>query len=273
MVLVRLVNETVDPEQRSSYAQSITRLAEGVGLPRLLVDLRHEATHDRLPSSEACELALEAALEWLRVHYWQPWSEWRGWLQERLLSSLLAVEEAGGGGEVEGVGRNVRRQVGRLLHEVDQLETSLEVMQMAASQLLTLKLAQTAAIIEHLCAQRPALFIYALCQAAIHSSSNANADADALIQQAAPLLRDSWPVKLLLQKAVMGQVKGERQTRVLGLLIASLRIPLDRRLVTLYEAFLQAPSLDAPAQTFVADPQAAWHHPPEWRPCPLGLAR
>ncbi len=38
---------------------------------RLLVDLRHEATHNELPSLACLRLAAAHALTWLAGHYWQ----------------------------------------------------------------------------------------------------------------------------------------------------------------------------------------------------------
>lgn len=40
------------------------------GLPRLLVDIRHEATHNELPSIAALRLAKDQALAWLELNYW-----------------------------------------------------------------------------------------------------------------------------------------------------------------------------------------------------------
>lgn len=77
MALVRFVNEMVDPGQKGSYALPITRLAEQIGLPRNLVDLRHSGTHDELPSLGVIQLALDQSLTWLRHNYWEPGLTWR----------------------------------------------------------------------------------------------------------------------------------------------------------------------------------------------------
>ena len=45
------------------------------GLPQVLVDLRHEATHNELPSLPLLRLAACQALVWLRACYWQPQSD------------------------------------------------------------------------------------------------------------------------------------------------------------------------------------------------------
>ena len=41
------------------------------GLPRLLVDIRHEASHNDLPSLPLLRLAASDALQWLQAGYWQ----------------------------------------------------------------------------------------------------------------------------------------------------------------------------------------------------------
>jgi hypothetical protein len=82
MVFVRFVNGIVDPAQKSQFAQSVSSLAEILGLPSWFVDLRHAGTHDSLPTLQllrtGCEqvrlslliLTLQA-LEWLNSNYWQ----------------------------------------------------------------------------------------------------------------------------------------------------------------------------------------------------------
>jgi ribosomal biogenesis protein LAS1 len=58
--LIRLVNGLVDPLQLGAYARSIASIANQLGLPPWLVELRHAATHEDLPS---LELLREAARE------------------------------------------------------------------------------------------------------------------------------------------------------------------------------------------------------------------
>lgn len=50
--IIRLVNGLVDPLQLGAYARSIHSIAQQLGLPAWLVDLRHAATHEDLPSLE-----------------------------------------------------------------------------------------------------------------------------------------------------------------------------------------------------------------------------
>lgn len=48
--IIRLVNGLVDPLQLGTYARSIASIAKQLGLPSWLVELRHAATHEELPS-------------------------------------------------------------------------------------------------------------------------------------------------------------------------------------------------------------------------------
>ncbi len=57
--------------QKGIYARSIQSIAEEIGIPDWLVDIRHEATHAALPSDEILDTALDVALQWLKDEYWQ----------------------------------------------------------------------------------------------------------------------------------------------------------------------------------------------------------
>lgn len=72
MALTRFVNSVVDSFQTGMYAQSIGAIAERIGLPLWLVQVRHSATHEELPSLDVAREACEVALAWLDEHYWQP---------------------------------------------------------------------------------------------------------------------------------------------------------------------------------------------------------
>lgn len=71
LAVVRMVNGIADSSQKGRVAASVASLAAAACLPRLLVDLRHEATHNELPSLPALQLAAHHALDWLRTNYWQ----------------------------------------------------------------------------------------------------------------------------------------------------------------------------------------------------------
>lgn len=70
MAIVRFVNGMVDMEQKGVYARSVQSIADDIGLPDWLVDLRHEATHAALPSLEVLRAGCRFSLDWLRTHYW-----------------------------------------------------------------------------------------------------------------------------------------------------------------------------------------------------------
>ncbi|KAG8808567.1 rRNA-processing protein las1 [Serendipita sp. 401] len=53
LAIIRFVNGLVDPLQTSKYARSIAMISSQIGLPLSLVELRHAATHEDLPSVEA----------------------------------------------------------------------------------------------------------------------------------------------------------------------------------------------------------------------------
>ncbi|KAG8897593.1 rRNA-processing protein las1, partial [Tulasnella sp. 417] len=50
LAIVRLVNSLVDPLQQGVYARPIAAIAAQIGLPAWFVELRHQATHEDLPS-------------------------------------------------------------------------------------------------------------------------------------------------------------------------------------------------------------------------------
>lgn len=71
MALVRFVNGMVDLNQKGLYARSVQAIADEIGLPDWLVDLRHEATHANLPSKHTLRAGVQVALSWLREEYWE----------------------------------------------------------------------------------------------------------------------------------------------------------------------------------------------------------
>lgn len=123
--LVRFVNEVVDPEQQGVFALPITQLAERMNIPRMLVDLRHGATHDMLPSYEVLVLGMELALGWLRDHYWCPQAAWEKSVREateRTIERFLTASL-----EADPLKRPPLAVATRCLHEVPQVEVSAEV--------------------------------------------------------------------------------------------------------------------------------------------------
>ena len=57
--------------QKGLYARSVQSIADEIGIPDWLVDLRHESTHASLPSMQILEAGLGVALQWLKTNYWE----------------------------------------------------------------------------------------------------------------------------------------------------------------------------------------------------------
>ncbi|THH07946.1 hypothetical protein EW145_g3037 [Phellinidium pouzarii] len=70
--IVRLVNGLVDPLQLGAFARSIAAIAAQIGFPQWLVELRHAATHEELPSLELLRAGAKEALAWLLHNYFLP---------------------------------------------------------------------------------------------------------------------------------------------------------------------------------------------------------
>ncbi|KAF9454998.1 Las1-domain-containing protein [Macrolepiota fuliginosa MF-IS2] len=70
--IIRLVNGLVDPLQLGAYARSIASIAAQLGLPAWLVELRHAATHEDLPSIELLREAAQQSMGWLLQNYFLP---------------------------------------------------------------------------------------------------------------------------------------------------------------------------------------------------------
>ncbi|CAO1944695.1 unnamed protein product [Urochloa humidicola] len=69
MAIMRLVNCFVENPHKKT-GRSISELAEAVGIPRVLVDIRHESSHRNLPSLRLLRLASIKAFDWLKCIYW-----------------------------------------------------------------------------------------------------------------------------------------------------------------------------------------------------------
>ncbi|KAF8751303.1 hypothetical protein HU200_012181 [Digitaria exilis] len=69
MAITRLVNGFVENPYKKT-GRSISELAEAVGIPRVLVDIRHESSHRNLPSLQLLRLSSIKAFDWLKCIYW-----------------------------------------------------------------------------------------------------------------------------------------------------------------------------------------------------------
>jgi len=98
LALCRLVNGVVDPAQRGRYAAPVAVLAQRANIPRMLVDLRHEATHGVMPSDGALRRGVAAARAWCERWYWREqaraYEEHEGRIR-RCVGELCACERWG----------------------------------------------------------------------------------------------------------------------------------------------------------------------------------
>ena len=70
LAIIRFVNGISDASQKGKTATSVSALATSAGLHPMLVEVRHEATHNQMPSLHLLRLATSQALSWLRDNYW-----------------------------------------------------------------------------------------------------------------------------------------------------------------------------------------------------------
>ncbi|XP_060667991.1 uncharacterized protein LOC107410631 isoform X2 [Ziziphus jujuba] len=71
MAIMRLVNGVVEKTRKKTEV-SIAVAAAKIGIPRMLIDVRHEGSHRELPALQVVRSASVKALDWLKVYYWEP---------------------------------------------------------------------------------------------------------------------------------------------------------------------------------------------------------
>jgi ribosomal biogenesis protein LAS1 len=69
LALIRFVNGLVDPLQQGVFAKPIYSLAAQIGLPAWIVELRHQSTHEDLPSLEVLRDATHQVSLYLRLPF------------------------------------------------------------------------------------------------------------------------------------------------------------------------------------------------------------
>jgi ribosomal biogenesis protein LAS1 len=93
--ILRGVNGLADAlQQNRAYAASVSSLCEQMGLPTWLVDVRHEAAHNDLPSLPVLRLAAITFLGYLEERYWVPLANARWEAREAAVQLLLKYKAA-----------------------------------------------------------------------------------------------------------------------------------------------------------------------------------
>ena len=72
LAITRCVNGLADTAQKGQTARSISSCAAQLGLPSWLVDLRHDATHNALPSLSTLIIGAQHLLDYYGEKYWKP---------------------------------------------------------------------------------------------------------------------------------------------------------------------------------------------------------
>ncbi|KAK4103915.1 Las1-domain-containing protein [Parathielavia hyrcaniae] len=138
----RFVTGLLDSHQDKQRKMSMYDVAKSVGLPATFVELRHQATHEQLPSLTRLRSAARQALGWIWGYYWAHLEPERAPSRVSGSGSLSAerfVVPVGAGGTVDGMGefgssrsrskeeREVRLLVGRYLGGEDDDEVRGEI--------------------------------------------------------------------------------------------------------------------------------------------------
>jgi len=66
----RFVTGLLDSHQTKLRKLSMYSIAKSIGLPATYVELRHQATHEELPSLSKLRIATQKALSWIWEYYW-----------------------------------------------------------------------------------------------------------------------------------------------------------------------------------------------------------
>lgn len=67
---LRFVTGLADSQQEASYKLSMYQVARQINLPASLVELRHQCTHEELPSLMKLRAGSKRALDWIWENYW-----------------------------------------------------------------------------------------------------------------------------------------------------------------------------------------------------------
>ncbi|XP_011036402.1 PREDICTED: uncharacterized protein LOC105133938 [Populus euphratica] len=71
MAILRLVNCVVEKTRKKTEV-SIAEAAGAIGIPRTLIDIRHEGSHRDLPALALVRDSAVKAIDWLKSYYWEP---------------------------------------------------------------------------------------------------------------------------------------------------------------------------------------------------------
>jgi hypothetical protein len=291
--IVRFVNENVDPEQQGVYAQPVSFLASRMGIPRLLVDIRHAATHDELPSLELLQIGMELALEWLLANYWRPQNDFESGVRDafqRIIDKYLTMVK-----ESDPLQKTPEEVAGRTLNEMVHLETSGDIQKIFWQCLLesSLSLEQTMPVVSALMKRNEGVFVILadLLSSSVPEASErtlqifnhatSRVTVESIIAKSSKCCLQkgtshAWSlVKRMLENLSPGVVSNELMATVNQILTSKFdkvsgSPTLD--LITQAESFLHNQSLkeNCPTSSSSSHPKG-WFIPSEWNPSPWGV--
>ncbi|KAK4275708.1 hypothetical protein QN277_018746 [Acacia crassicarpa] len=136
MTYIRLVNGLIE-KNRKKGETSIAVAAEAIGIPRVVIDIRHEASHRGLPSLQLLRSASVKALDWLKSYYWEPQSKAipfegdgnakaRKKIKSKLrqLSSCFQSNQSPQSNSPIPEGKRPKKQLSKIFKSLDQLYSS-----------------------------------------------------------------------------------------------------------------------------------------------------
>ncbi|OVA18525.1 Las1-like [Macleaya cordata] len=136
MAIMRLVNGVIEKTRKKTEV-SIAEAANAIGIPRMLIDIRHESSHRDLPSLHMVRLASVKALDWLKSYYWDPQKNFIPFQRDgianirkeiksklRELAFHLSTKLASQSGSSSKKGKRSKKQVKRILGVLVQLYSS-----------------------------------------------------------------------------------------------------------------------------------------------------
>lgn len=88
--IIRFVNGVVDPDKTANYSIPIIEIGDNYGVPRYLIEMRHLATHGKLPSLEYLQTGALDSLKWLKDGYWKLQKNLLRTSAQRVRESLLS---------------------------------------------------------------------------------------------------------------------------------------------------------------------------------------
>ncbi len=243
--IIRLVNEVVDAHQQGAYALSVSLLAEKARLPRILVDLRHGATHDVLPPLEVLAHAADLALDWLLANYWDVQGNYEADVAATCKGALQRYTAALTGPAC----RPAEGLALQLASEVRHVKYARNVQRILLDAIITdasLKVALILPITRQM-ATYSETFLPTLIEYAIECDGDAARRAVAAVQDALPAVKKTAVLAACARNCM--RCPTESSSRLLALILAAHGATLPPSLAALIRAFLPPPAArSAPAR-------------------------